>query len=392
MSQCAANLVDRVLPVAPVRQWTLSVPVSIRAKLAYDHALLGEVLTIFLRTTFSWMRRETKRCLGLDSVKEIQCGSVSFIQRSRDDLALSPHFHCLVVDGGFVRQGWDRPPLFCATPAPTKRDLRRIAELVWRRVKKLFERRGLLEDYGSTFADEQPLLAGCSLASASNRVASGRRQGQRVRRIRTTPPKVRRGNEALVAECNGFNLHAGTRVPAHDRVRLERLARYAARPPIANDRMELRDDGTVAYALKRVWEDGTTAIEMSPHELLDRIVPLIPLPYAHQTRYHGILAPHASLRSFVVPQPPLAQDEAKDGPASTSSWIPWADLIKRVFLEDVLSCPRCGGVMKLLAVIMDRQTVKKILDHCGLPSAPPRPRRARRRPQCELSFDCIGAA
>lgn len=391
MSECAAHLVDRVLPLGPVRQWTLTLPVAIRAKLAYDHDLLGAVLAIFLRTTFSWMRRTAKHYLGLDTVEGLQCGSVSFIQRARDDLALSPHFHCLLSDGVFIEQGREEPPVFRAIPAPTKKDLQHITQLVWRRVKKLFKRRGILDDYGSTFAEEQPLLSGCSAASASNRVASGKRQGKRVRRIRTTPPTARLDRDVLAAEYNGFNLHAGTRVPAHDRKRLERLARYAARPPIANDRVELREDGVVIYRLKRTWEDGTMAIELSPHELLDRIVPLVPQPYRHQVRYHGALAPHANLRRFVipVPKPTPANEDCEHGESSPGGWIPWGELIKRVFLDDVLCCPRCQGPMKILAVILNRESAKKILDHCR--QSPPRQEPAGRRQQ-QLALPGVEAA
>jgi len=40
---------------------------------------------------------------------------------------------------------------------------------------------------------------------------------------------------------------------------------------------------------------------MERRELLEHLVPLIPPPRAHQVRYHGILAPSASLRDGVVP-------------------------------------------------------------------------------------------
>ncbi len=45
---------------------------------------------------------------------------------------------------------------------------------------------------------------------------------------------------------------------------------------------------------------------MEPRELIERLVPLIPPPRAHQVRYHGILAPAASLRDRIVPcgEPP----------------------------------------------------------------------------------------
>ena len=108
-----------------------------------------------------------------------------------------------------------------------------------------------------------------------------------------------------------MSLHADVAVPARDRDRLERLCRYVARPPLAHDRLEVRPDGRLALRLKTRWRDGTTHILMERHELLERLVPLIPPPRAHQVRYHGVLAPCASARDRVVlgPRPPRAEAE-----------------------------------------------------------------------------------
>ncbi len=60
---------------------------------------------------------------------------------------------------------------------------------------------------------------------------------------------------------------------------------------------------------------------------------------------------------------PLAEEAA----ASRSSQT-WAMLIKRVYEVDPLSCPQCGGQMKVVAFIEPPQgkVVEKILRHCGL--------------------------
>ncbi len=54
----------------------------------------------------------------------------------------------------------------------------------------------------------------------------------------------------------------------------------------------------------------------------------------------------------------------------------WAELIKRVFLEDVLQCP-CGGRRRVLSMVMNRDSIEVILRHQELPwekpvRAPPR--------------------
>ncbi len=51
----------------------------------------------------------------------------------------------------------------------------------------------------------------------------------------------------------GYSLHAQVRLGAHDRRRLEKLARYVLRPPICPQRLCDFDDGRLGYALKRPW-------------------------------------------------------------------------------------------------------------------------------------------
>ena len=83
------------------------------------------------------------------------------------------------------------------------------------------------------------------------------------------------------------------RVGANDRVGLEHLCRYLARPPIANDRLQELTDGRLAMRFKQAWRDGTTHIVYTPHELIEKLIPLISRPRCHLVRYHGLCrAPH----------------------------------------------------------------------------------------------------
>jgi len=54
------------------------------------------------------------------------------------------------------------------------------------------------------------------------------------------------------------DLHAGIAVPAGHRDRRERWCRYAWRPPVGQDRLQLMPDGTAVRELRRRWTDGTT--------------------------------------------------------------------------------------------------------------------------------------
>ena len=91
-------------------------------------------------------------------------------------------------------------------------------------------------------------------------------------------------------------------MPAGQRERLERVVRYALRPPVAQERLQLTDDGQVRLALRHPWRDGTTALVFDPVELLGRLAVLVPRPRINLLLYHGVLGARAAWRAEVVPR------------------------------------------------------------------------------------------
>ena len=79
------------------------------------------------------------------------------------------------------------------------------------------------------------------------------------------------------------------------------------------------------------------------------------------------------------PEPHLLPARRKRG--KKRKRFSWAELLRRVFLIDVLICERCGGPRKLLAFITEQQVIEKILEHLGLPSEPPLRAGARSPPR-----------
>ena len=100
---------------------------------------------------------------------------------------------------------------------------------------------------------------------------------------------------------------------AHDRAGLERLLCYSARPLFALERQALLDYEHVAYRLPKPQRDGTTALTLTPLELLDHLAALIPPPKRRRHRYHGVLAPYSRLRADATP---YACDLTDDSSAS----------------------------------------------------------------------------
>ena len=195
--------------------------------------------------------------------------------------------------------------------------------------------------------------------------------------------------EVLCCDIEGFSLHAAVRVEAHERKRLEQLCRYITRPALADERVQLNDAGQVELKLKTPWRDGTTHLVMSPLEFMQRLAALVPRPRLHLIRFHGVLAPNAKLRSLVVPQG-LPKDEEVPGVAASGvqceaetapvrpARISWARLLKRVFDIDMQHCPHCGaGELRIIAAILERPVIEKILAHLGLDPQPPPKGRVR---------------
>jgi len=211
--------------------------------------------------------------------------------------------------------------------------------------------------------------------------ALGAAQAEAMNSLGTAPPDEGRVRKRA-GYLQGFSLHAAVHLHANDREGLAYLCGYGARSPFSQERLSQLPDGRLAYRLKRPLGDGRTALLLQPGELLRRLATLVPPPRAHLLRYHGVFAPASRWRRELVP-PPLAAvehcDKAPLLPAGESTpatppqnpcRIPWAELLLRVFREDVLACP-CGGRRVVLAYLTEPVPVKAILDHLGLPSTGP---------------------
>jgi hypothetical protein len=272
------------------------------------------------------------------------------------------HFPCVVPDGVFAEDGG-----FVAAPPRTDEEIQAVLERIVRRLRRVLE----------------------PLRTASNAApeALDLEYADSVRTLPKAPadPPLPRRRAAFI---DGFSLHAGVHLHANDREGLEHLCCYGARGPLSLQRLSLTPDGRVCYAMKRPMHDGRTLLVASPVEFLRKLATLVPPPRGHLVRFHGVFAPHSSRRRAVVPaQPPAdAPEGSAEPPLRQPSRIPWAELFKRVFKEDVLRCSKCGGEMKVIAFIEEPDAVRKFLDHLGLPSTGPPLAKARRRPDPDFDY------
>jgi hypothetical protein len=135
----------------------------------------------------------------------------------------------------------------------------------------------------------------------------------------------------------------------------------------------------------------------------DRVVPPPPLPdddaggcdherRLQRQRQHAQPSPSAACDQAEQPSDPPQRHRQPSVPhAPTKNRRPrarysWAELLRRVFLVDVLVCPHCRGRRTLLAAIFDQGSIHRILAHLGLPTEPPEIAPARPPPVQRLPW------
>jgi hypothetical protein len=173
MADTAAFCVDHLFPEVPARQYVLSVPYSLRFKMAYSPDATTMVLGAFISAINSDLRRRArKRKLR----GRLQTGGLTVVQRFGSSLNLNVHFHVIALDGVYAEQT-DGSVLFHPLPAPSDEDIARLACAVCRKVTR-YVGRLTGED-----RDQQLTLDHLANASVQGLVATGPRRGCRVLRL-----------------------------------------------------------------------------------------------------------------------------------------------------------------------------------------------------------------
>jgi hypothetical protein len=178
---------------------------------------------------------------------------------------------------------------------------------------------------------------------------------------------------------SGFNVHVGEAVAPDDKISLTRVARYMLRASVVMSRISY--DRTRAT----VHIDPHTPHSKGPFDLdvLDFIAGLsVQIPEAHErlVHYYGLYSNAFRQRRVSHSRHKTSACPADHSDDNESEWsrsrrIRWAKLIRQVWQEDPLLCPRCGGSMRIISFITDQRVIDKILRHIGYKHAdmpPPR--------------------
>ncbi len=332
----AAHVAEDVCAPVAHRQVVLTIPKRLRLHTRFDRKLLGQLCSC----VWTCILAEVRRCLGRDDVLP---GMVAAIQTHGELLHWHPHFHVLLTCGAFTRQG----------------ELLELAEL-----------------------DLERLLATWQESVFALYLAEGKIEPEVVENMRNWPH-------------SGFSVDQSVFLPAGDRAGIERLVQYMTRCPFSLSRLlKVTQTGQVIYKAEK---DACRAFPdpqrdelargpkrnfqiLDPLEFLAEFTQHIPPQGAHLIRYYGWYSNKArGMRRKAAEAAATASGEpAAPAPARSRASQTWAMLIKRVYEIDPLSCPECGGQMKVVTFIQPPQAevIEKILRHCGLwcassPRAPP---------------------
>jgi len=239
----------------------------------------------------------------------LEPGLVAVIQTFGDRINLHPHLHLLVTEGGVDEAGV----------------FHRVPRIEDSRLVEVFSREVLAFLIGQEFLS--------------------REWAERILSWRHT----------------GFNVHS--RVRAKTKPEAERVGKYMIRPVLSLEKLSfLEPGGKVSY---RYGRDGVEQETMDYLEFIARVVSHIPDKGQVTVRYYGLYAnPHrgkvrkASVSPFVLR---MAKEEAKPIPSKG-----WAEMIHKVYEIDPMVCPKCGGLMKVVAFITEYAVVDRIIDHLKL--------------------------
>ncbi len=391
MCELAAFLVDEVFPHVPIRQVVLSFPFPIRFWMGKSPRLQSEILTLTIRAIPGLLKKKAKS-QGIKG--KLEYAVVTVIQRFGGSINLNPHLHMLSVDG-LYDIAEDNAIFHSLTP--TNDDTINLVETLSQRILRSLKRKGYPVEEGSLQEEtQQETLDEIQSASVQSIIALGERRGKKIRRIGTAEYGNFEGAILEGERCashRGFSLHANVSCRAEEREKLEHMVRYIARPPVAMDRLAIRNDGLITYRLKKKYRDGTEQLLFSPLELMEKLAALVPHPRAHITRYHGAFAPHSRARSKIVKgkagkEPAATESSSPETKEKKESRMSWAKLLNRVFKIDITQCQFCRGEVKMVAAILEKAAIEKILNHLGLPTEPPVIRPARPPPQTSFNeFD-----
>ena len=314
-AETANRLREDVLEPVGHAQWVFTVPKMLRPYFLRHRELLGELCRAAWQTVLEMMVAAAG--------EQIRPGVVAVIQTFGSTINFHPHIHALVSRGGWTEGGqWIPVPWVDAN----------AAELLFRhKVFSLLRKAGLIDE-------------------------------ERIALL-------------LSWKHSGFSVHNSVSVQPDDAGATERLVRYLMRAPVSQERLEIDPDlEQVRLRPKAGADDGRPEDEverLDPDEAVAPIIAQVPEPKKHLIHSYGHYAnaarakrareaaPRPDPAAPAVPAPAGSEPDSAERKAARKRW---ANLLRHIYEVDPLVCPRCGGMMKIIAFITEPRVIRAILD------------------------------
>ena len=320
----AEHLTNEVVLKLPHRQFVFTMPKALRPFFRHDRRLFAEVSRLIYDILVEFYHEAAGR--------PVLTGTVIAHQTFGDQLRFNPHFHAIVLEGGFDEEG-----TFFYIPFS---GLQSMVEVFRRRVIKLLVERELLnEDFARNL---------------------------------------------LSWKHSGFSIDNSVRIL--DESAQESLAEYIARPPISLKKIHYEPfKGRVLFHTKYSQYFKQNLHMFDALDFLAELTQHIPPKGLQLIRRYGLYASRTKGRWQDMP---WVAERAPDGWKATHQhsadaeglgYVPlwdgdeevpvdsrkraWARLLAKVYEVDPMVCPKCGGDMKVIAIIEDPDELRRILRH-----------------------------
>jgi hypothetical protein len=320
----AEHLTNEVLLRLPHRQFVFTLPKALRPFFRHDRRLFAEVS----RLIYDILREFYHEAAG----RPLLTGMVIAHQTFGDMLRWNPHFHAIVLEGGFDDEG-----TFFYIPFS---GLQSMVEVFRRRVIKLLVDRELLNENfarnllswkhsGFSIDNSVRILGESAQDSLSEYIA---RPPISLKKIRYEPLKGRVLFHTTYSEYFKQNVHMFEE--------LDFLAELTQHIPPKLLQL-IRRYGLYASRTKGRWDRMPWVAERAPDS-------------RKATHQNSAAADDLGYHLLSSGEEEVDIDARKRA---------WARLLAKVYEVDPLVCPKCGADMKVIAVIEDPDELKRILRH-----------------------------
>ena len=324
----AEHLTEEVLLRLPHRQFVFTFPKALRVFFRNNRKLFADISRLIFSIIKDFYNEAAE--------KDIKTGTVIAHQTFGDMLRWNPHFHCLVLEGGFDEEG-----KFVYIPFSS---LQKMTEYFRRKVIGLFLKNNMINE---GFAR--------NLLSWKN---------------------------------SGFSIDNSVQILT-DKARVD-LSEYISRAPVSLKKLRYEPfKGRVLFHTQYNQYFGENVHMFEGCDFLAELTQHIPPKGTQYIRRYGL---YASRSRGKWPEHPEVVRHAPEGWKTAQQTLPledelpeeaecdiserasrktWARLLAKIYEIDPFVCPKCGSEMRVIAVIQDVTEIKRILKHLKKVGRPP---------------------